>query len=99
MGGVSATGATTGTSAGATVAPGQSTDPLAAAGLQQSFLQLLVAQLQYQDPLQPMDGTQWVTQLAQFSMLSELEQIRQKLDQIAAAQQLQSGSASTAQGG
>ena len=29
-----------------------------------TFLQLLVAQLQNQDPLQPMDGMQFVTQLA-----------------------------------
>lgn len=95
--GVSGVSSSSATAGGATTATAG--NPLATAGLQQSFLQLLVAQLQYQDPLQPMDGTQWVTQLAQFSMLSELEQIRQKLDQIAAAQQLQGGSASTAQGG
>lgn len=102
--GVGTTGAATATgmapgTAGTSSVPGSATaDPLAAVQLQQSFLQLLVAQLQYQNPLQPMDGTQWVTQLAQFSMLSELEQIRQKLDQIAAAQQ-QSGSGTAAQGG
>lgn len=33
------------------------------------FLQLLVTQLQYQDPLQPTDNTQFVAQLAQFSSL------------------------------
>lgn len=33
------------------------------------FLQLLVAQLRNQDPLSPMDDTEFVTQLAQFSML------------------------------
>lgn len=37
---------------------------------EQQFLQLLVAQLQNQDPLNPMDGTQFVSQLAQFSELS-----------------------------
>lgn len=36
---------------------------------QNTFLQLLVAQLQNQDPTQPMDGTTFVTQLAQFSDL------------------------------
>jgi len=35
------------------------------------FLQLLVAQLQYQDPENPADGTQFVTQLAEFSSLQE----------------------------
>lgn len=34
------------------------------------FLQLLVAQLQYQDPTQPADGTQFVTQLADFTNVS-----------------------------
>jgi flagellar basal-body rod modification protein FlgD len=34
---------------------------------QNQFLQLLVAQIQGQDPLNPMDGTQFVSQLAQFS--------------------------------
>jgi flagellar basal-body rod modification protein FlgD len=33
------------------------------------FLQLLVAQLQNQDPTQPMDSTTFVTQLAQFQQL------------------------------
>jgi flagellar basal-body rod modification protein FlgD len=35
------------------------------------FLQLLVAQLQNQDPLNPPDGTQFVTQLAQFQTLEQ----------------------------
>ena len=35
------------------------------------FLQLLVAQLQNQDPLDPPDGTQFVTQLAQFQQLEQ----------------------------
>jgi len=38
---------------------------------QNMFLQLLVAQLQNQDPLNPPDGTQFVTQLAQFQTLSQ----------------------------
>lgn len=32
-----------------------------------TFLRLLTAQLQFQDPLQPMESTEFVTQLAQFS--------------------------------
>jgi flagellar basal-body rod modification protein FlgD len=39
------------------------------------FLQLLVAQLKNQDPLNPADGTQFVTQLAQFSSLEQLVSI------------------------
>jgi flagellar basal-body rod modification protein FlgD len=45
------------------------------------FLQLLVAQLQNQSPLDPMDPTQFVGQLAQFSELSEVTQIEQILRQ------------------
>ena len=45
------------------------------------FLQLLVAQLQNQSPLDPMDPSQFVGQLAQFSELSEVTQIEQILQQ------------------
>jgi flagellar basal-body rod modification protein FlgD len=47
---------------------------------QSQFLQLLVAQLKEQNPLDPMDGTQFVTQLAQFSSLEQLINIRTDLD-------------------
>jgi len=50
---------------------------------EQTFLQLLVAQLQNQDPTQPMDGTQFVTQLAQFSSLEQELAMRQDLDKLA----------------
>jgi flagellar basal-body rod modification protein FlgD len=56
-----------------------STDSLAN---EQVFLQLLVAQLQYQDPESPADGTQFVTQLAQFADLEQVTQSREDLDSI-----------------
>ena len=49
---------------------------------QTTFLQLLVAQLKYQDPLQPQDGTAFVTQLAQFSTLEQQIGSHQDLDAI-----------------
>jgi flagellar basal-body rod modification protein FlgD len=49
-----------------------------------TFLQLLVAQLKNQNPAQPMDGTTFVTQLAQFSELEQSLASRQDLDSIAA---------------
>src|SRR5258708_11212586 len=49
--------------------------------LNNMFLQLLVAQLQHQSPLNPMDPTQFVGQLAQFSELSEVTSIYQLLQQ------------------
>lgn len=50
---------------------------------QSTFLQLLVTQLKNQDPSQPMDGTTFVTQLAQFSDLEQNLASRQDLDAIA----------------
>ncbi len=47
-----------------------------------TFLQLLVAQLQYQDPTQPMDGTTFVTQLATFSDLQANMGSKTDLDAI-----------------
>lgn len=46
------------------------------------FMQLLVAQLKSQSPLDPLDPNQFVGQLAQFNSLSELTQIRQLLQQV-----------------
>ena len=46
------------------------------------FLQLLVAQIQNQDPLSPMDPTQFVSQLAQFSEMEQMLEIRKTLDGI-----------------
>jgi flagellar basal-body rod modification protein FlgD len=43
------------------------------------FLSLLVTQLQYQDPLEPMDATQFTTQLAQFSELEQMQNVNGQL--------------------
>jgi len=40
-----------------------------------AFLELMIAQLQNQDPLEPMDGTDYSAQLAQFSSLEQLQNI------------------------
>ncbi|MDD3051339.1 MAG: flagellar hook capping FlgD N-terminal domain-containing protein [Candidatus Cloacimonetes bacterium] len=40
-----------------------------------SFLQLLVTQMKYQDPFNPMDNSQFAAQLAQFSSLEALNNI------------------------
>jgi flagellar basal-body rod modification protein FlgD len=48
------------------------------------FLQLLVAQLENQDPENPASGTEFVTQLAQFTTLQEDMQSAHDLDQIVA---------------
>ncbi|MBC8167305.1 MAG: hypothetical protein H7Y20_15725 [Bryobacteraceae bacterium] len=46
------------------------------------FLQLLVAQVKNQDPLNPTDGVQFLTQLAQFTQLEQTIGIRSDLGDI-----------------
>jgi flagellar basal-body rod modification protein FlgD len=46
----------------------------------EDFLKLLVAQLANQDPLQPMENTQFVAQLAQFSNLEQLVSVNSNLE-------------------
>jgi flagellar basal-body rod modification protein FlgD len=50
-----------------------------------SFITLLSPQLKAQDPMSPLDPTQFVTQLGQFNMLQQTIEIRQMLQQSQAA--------------
>lgn len=49
----------------------------------QNFLKLLTAQLRNQDPLSPLDSTQFVAQLASFSTVEQLVNANTRLDAIA----------------
>ena len=49
---------------------------------QTQFLELLVAQLQNQDPLNPADSTEFTSQLAQFSSLEQMTNMNTSLTQI-----------------
>jgi flagellar basal-body rod modification protein FlgD len=53
-----------------------------------SFLQLLVAEMKNQDPLSPMESTDYVAQLATFSQVEQSIQTNEKLDQILQASAL-----------
>ena len=44
-----------------------------------TFLTLLVSQMKNQDPLNPADSTQFVTQLAQFTQLEDMQNINQNI--------------------
>lgn len=45
-----------------------------------AFLQLLVAQMKYQDPLEPTSNTEYVSQLATFSQLEEMQNMTASMD-------------------
>jgi flagellar basal-body rod modification protein FlgD len=85
---VSSSGSTTGTNPYAAQAPAApSTDVT-----KNMFLQLMVAQLKNQDPLNPTDSTQFVTQLAQMQQLEQstnmgqdVSAMRQDLDKLVAS--------------
>jgi len=59
-----------------------------------TFLQLLVSQIKNQDPLNPTDGTQFLSQLTQLSQLEQMTAIRQAIEKQTALSQ--AGDASTA---
>ncbi len=60
---------TSSSGAAAAAATAVSNDPLAS---ESTFLTLLVSQLQNQDPLNPTDSTQFVSQLTSYSQLEQL---------------------------
>lgn len=51
-----------------------------------TFLKLLVAQLKYQDPSKPADGTQFLAQTAQFQMVEKLQQLTDQNKELLAEQ-------------
>jgi len=55
---------------------------LSASDTESTFLQLLVAQLQNQDPTQPQDGTQFVSELAEFSSVQQQLNMVEDLNSI-----------------
>ena len=74
---------------GASASPSQSSSPANPTVTKNMFLQLLVAQIKHQDPLNPADGVQFLTQLAQFTQLEQtlgmsgdLAAIREDLHQL-----------------
>ncbi|WP_416421455.1 flagellar hook assembly protein FlgD [Pseudomonas sp. App30] len=59
-----------------------STTTTTADDLQDQFLTLLVTELQNQDPSEPMDNTEMVSQLAQINMISGITDLGDTLDSI-----------------
>ncbi|SDL73776.1 flagellar hook capping FlgD N-terminal domain-containing protein [Halarsenatibacter silvermanii] len=58
-----------------------------------AFLELLVTQLGNQDPLEPMDNDEFITQMAQFSELEQMENLNTTMGDFVERQELAEGSA------
>jgi len=54
---------------------------------QEDFMTLLVTQLKNQDPFEPVDNAQFVSQLAQFSALEQAKSTNTKMDNLAQLQE------------
>ncbi|MBE5869647.1 MAG: hypothetical protein E7294_00070 [Lachnospiraceae bacterium] len=51
----------------------------------EDFLKLLVAQMQYQDPLEPTSNTEYVSQFATFSELEQMQNVSNSMDMYRAS--------------
>ena len=74
---------------GATGSPAPSSATSQTSGIdnlanENTFLKLMIAQIQNQDPLNPTDSVQFLTQLAQYSTLEQNLQMKGDLDGILA---------------
>jgi flagellar basal-body rod modification protein FlgD len=78
--------ATEGVSSGLLAAAGSSTAASSSTNDQDMFLQLLVAQLKYQDPMNPTDSTEFMSQNAQFTALSKMQDVADGMNQLLAVQ-------------
>lgn len=52
----------------------------------QDFLKILLTQLNYQDPLKPMDNQEFMAQMAQFTALEQSQRLNDKFDVLIANQ-------------
>ncbi|MEL7218534.1 MAG: flagellar hook capping FlgD N-terminal domain-containing protein [Pseudomonadota bacterium] len=59
----------------------------------ESLLQIVLTQLTFQDPLEPMDNFEFVSQLAQFSQIQLSQETNDNLERLVAAQTTAQGSA------
>jgi flagellar basal-body rod modification protein FlgD len=90
------TATTSSTATAATTAPNATTAASDANASQDRFLKLLVAQLNNQDPMNPMDNAQMTSQMAQINTVTGIQQVNETLknmaEQFTAMQVLQGSS-------
>lgn len=53
---------------------------------QEDFLKILLAQLSFQDPLEPLDNQEYIAQLAQFTTLEQSRQTSEGIDALLSLQ-------------
>lgn len=69
------------------IAATSATSAQSAFGLEfQSLLRIILTQLTYQDPLKPLDNTEFVSQLAQFSQLQQTQSLNDQMSSLLAGQ-------------
>jgi len=73
--------------AGAAQSTQSASNPLQSLTDPNTFLNLLVAQLKYQDPLNPTSGTQFLSQTAQLTEVETITNLENEVTQEATAQQ------------
>ena len=73
MSSIGAVGASTGSAPSASVS-------------MQDFLNVLLTQLTYQDPLKPMDNQEFMAQLAQFTALGQTQELNTKIEALLSTQ-------------
>lgn len=82
---IAAASATSPTSAPATPSPSSNATTSNSTLSETQFLQLLTQQLENQDPLQPMDDTAFLSQMAQFTSLQETNTLNQQIQNLTAS--------------
>ena len=63
-----------------------STDAVNSLGDQNTFLQLMVAQMKYQDPMNPTDSSQFLSQTAQFTSLEKMTTLADQMSSLLQSQ-------------
>jgi len=59
-----------------------------ASNIQMDYMNLLITQLQNQNPLEPLDNNEMASQLAQFSQLQQLESMNESFAKVLATTEL-----------
>ena len=71
---------------GGAAAQAQASNVQASGVSQEDFLKILLTQLNYQDPMKPLDNQEFLAQMAQFSALEQTRQLNDRIDTLLSIQ-------------